>query len=139
LVEHTNAKGPKDYCDEYNPYAPEIPVKVIEEFVFDRSQVQYEPPPKRKSTKVYEPNQFYDQPPKLGNKYSIYNSSIEYFQQDAQQYEHSDFDLNQQLSVPSPPINEDEYTSFNDKQEGTSTSYMENKFKFDLNKSPSRD
>ncbi|MCP6484424.1 hypothetical protein NL492_26810, partial [Klebsiella pneumoniae] len=74
FIKHTNAKGPKDYCDGYNPYVPEIPVKVIEEFVFDRSQVHYEPPPKRKSTKVYKHNQFYDQPPKLGNKYSIYNS-----------------------------------------------------------------
>jgi len=107
--------------------------------VFDISLVHYEPAPKRKYTHNYEPNQFYDQLPIRRIEYPIFDSSLVYLQQDAQQYEHTSYDSNQQLSVPSTPVYQDEYPFFDEKQEGASTSNEKKYLGFDLNKSPPKD
>jgi len=139
LVEHTNAKGPKDFCDGYKPNVSEIPVQIIEQFVFDSSQLHYKPSEKRKHNYVYEPNQLYHQPPEHENEYFIFDTSSQYLQPRAQQHEHPTIDLNLQLSMSTTWVCPDNYASFDDKQAGTSTSYAQNDLRFDLNKSPPKD
>jgi len=138
LVEYTNAKGPKDFCDEYVPNESTIPVQIVEQFIFDPSQLHYEPIIKqRKRRSTYKQKQKFHQPPEHENEYYVFDSSSEYLQQHAQQYEHADLDLNQQLSVPTTPVYSDKHPSFDNENVGTSTTYVENYVGFDLNKSPS--
>lgn len=42
FVEHTNAKSPKEFCNEYKPNLPQIPVQ-IKNFVFDPSSQHLQP------------------------------------------------------------------------------------------------
>jgi len=122
LVEYTNVKSPKVFCDGYNPKVPEIPVQIVEQFVIDRNQQYY-------------------QPPAHGNEYYIFNSSS-YHIQNSQKYEHPTIDLSLQLSVSKyPSIQSGEHHSFEDNQVGTSTSYVDydKSLGIDLNKSPPKD
>jgi len=111
-----------------------------ENLVFN--QIQQSQPLSTQSNEhfVFDPSQQVHRPPALQNE-NVFDSSLHQIQQQSQKNKHPTVDLNLHLSVSTPPVYPDEYSSFHDNQVGTSTSYIDyDKYQdFDLNKSPPKD
>jgi len=137
LVEHTNVKGPKDFCDGIKQQAPQIPVQVIEQFTFKPSQKYHQSAVQRHENVVFELNQQYYQPLAYQNEYFVFDPSQQYHQSHAQQSEYPIFDLNLQPSVSTSQVYPDGYQHFY-RHPDISTFYVDNDKspRFDLNELP---
>jgi len=136
LVEYTNAKNPKDFCNGYKPKVPEIPVQIVEQFHLNQHRHQL--PAQQNEQFVFDPSQQYKARPAHGNEYYVFDSSLQYLQPLTQHNERPDFDLNLQPSVSTPSVYSGEYPFFDCNQTRASISYVDydKSPSFDLNKSP---